>query len=59
MLSSVHIKGANIVACRWQFSQINGTKKSSYRFKNFLLFEKTVFKFEEGFQRMICEIYNL
>ena len=30
--------------------QINGTKKSRYRFRNF--------KLEERFQRMICEIYN-
>jgi len=39
--------------------QINRAKKSRYRFRNFLQFEKTIFKFEERFQRMICEIYNL
>ena len=39
--------------------QINRAKKSRYRFRNFLQFEKTIFKFEERFQRMISEIYNL
>ena len=39
--------------------QINPAKKSRYRFRNFLLLEKTIFKFEERFQRMICEVYNL
>ena len=49
---------ANIVACRCNF-QINRAKKSRYRFREFLLLEKTTFKLEERFQRMICEIYNL
>ena len=31
--------------------QINGTKKSRYRFRNFLLFEKTIFKFQAILQR--------
>ena len=38
--------------------QIHRAKKSRYRFRNFLLFEKTNFKFKERFQQMICEIYN-
>ena len=29
--------------------QINRTKKSRYRCRNFLLFEKAIFKFEERF----------
>ena len=39
--------------------QINRANKSRYRFRNFVLFEKTIFKFEKRFQRMICEFYNL
>ena len=53
-LSSVYIKGADIVACHKKIDPRNQgiDLEISCNLRN-------LFKFEEIFQRMLCEIYNL